>query len=65
MVAATVSVVVLFGTVCGTFLPVLSKKAGADPALMSTPLITAVMDVMGVVLYYGVGVWLLGLLETA
>ena len=65
IVAATVSVVVLFGTVCGTFLPVLSKKAGADPALMSTPLITAVMDVMGVVLYYGVGVWLLGLLETA
>lgn len=59
MVAGTVFVVVILGTVCGSLLPLASKKMGADPALMSTPLITAVMDVTGVVLYYGVGIWLL------
>ncbi|NNJ27026.1 magnesium transporter [Alienimonas chondri] len=59
MVAGTVFVVVIMGTVCGSLLPLASKKLGADPALMSTPLITAVMDVTGVVLYYGVGIWLL------
>ena len=59
MVAGTVFVVVILGTVCGSLLPLASKKLGADPALMSTPLITAVMDVTGVVLYYGVGIWLL------
>ena len=59
MVAATVWLVVMFGTVCGSLLPLASKRAGLDPALMSTPLITAVMDVTGVVLYYGAGVWLL------
>ena len=62
MVAATVLVVVVMGTVCGSLLPLASKKLGADPALMSTPLITAVMDVTGVVLYYGVGIWALTLL---
>ncbi|QDT14089.1 magnesium transporter [Alienimonas californiensis] len=59
MVAGTVFVVVVIGTVCGSLLPLASKKMGADPALMSTPLITAVMDVTGVILYYGVGIWLL------
>ena len=59
MVAATVFVVVIVGTVCGSLLPLASRKLGLDPALMSTPLITAVMDVTGVVLYYGVGIWLL------
>ena len=59
MVAGTVWLVVMLGTVCGSLLPLASKRAGLDPALMSTPLITAVMDVTGVVLYYGVGVWLL------
>ena len=59
MVAATVFVVVIVGTVCGSLLPLASRKLGLDPALMSTPLITAVMDVTGVVLYYGLGVWLL------
>ena len=59
MVAGTVWLVVMLGTVCGSLLPLASKRAGLDPALMSTPLITAVMDVTGVVLYYGVGVWCL------
>jgi len=59
MVAGTVFVVVVIGTVCGSLLPLASKKLGADPALMSTPLITAVMDVTGVLLYYGLGIWLL------
>ena len=59
MVGCTVWLVVMFGTVCGSLLPLASKRAGLDPALMSTPLITAVMDVTGVVLYYGAGVWLL------
>ena len=62
VVAGTVFVVVILGTVCGSLLPLASKKMGADPALMSTPLITAVMDVTGVVLYYGVGIWFLSLL---
>ena len=62
MVAGTVWLVVMLGTVCGSLLPLASKRAGLDPALMSTPLITAVMDVTGVVLYYGVGVWCLSLL---
>ena len=62
MVAGTVWLVVMLGTVCGSLLPLASKRAGLDPALMSTPLITAVMDVTGVVLYYGLGVWLLTVL---
>ena len=52
VVALTVFLVVLLGTFLGAALPVGFRRAGLDPALMSTPLIAALVDVLGVVLYY-------------
>ncbi|QDT66125.1 magnesium transporter [Calycomorphotria hydatis] len=63
MVSLTVCLVVMLGTMSGLVLPIVSKRLGLDPALMSTPLITAIVDVLGVVLYYGVALWLLDVLS--
>ena len=51
-VASTVISIVILGTVCGAMLPVLFRSWGMDPALMSTPLIAALVDVLGVIIYF-------------
>nr|WP_041391960.1 magnesium transporter [Pleurocapsa sp. PCC 7327] len=38
-------------SVAGTALPFLFSKLGLDPALMSAPFITSVVDVLGVLIY--------------
>ncbi|QDT38586.1 magnesium transporter [Stratiformator vulcanicus] len=62
MVAMTVFLVVIFGTISGLVLPFATRRVGLDPALMSTPLITALVDIAGVLLYYGLALWLLDVL---
>jgi magnesium transporter len=60
VVGLTVFLVVLLGTVCGVLLPLLFRWCGMDPALMSNPLIAALIDVVGVAIYYGVRVLIVG-----
>ena len=48
VVAGTVALVVTFGTVNGTLLPIVLKQLGMDPALMSNPLIASLSDILGV-----------------
>jgi magnesium transporter len=52
VVSATVATVVLLGALVGSMLPVIFKRMGMDPALMSNPLIAALCDVSGVVIFY-------------
>jgi len=60
VVALTVAMVVTLGTCSGAMLPMLFRKFGMDPALMSNPLIAALVDILGVVIYYSVAIMLLG-----
>ncbi len=54
VVGMTVFFVVVTGTVVGAMLPIGFKRLGVDPALMSNPLISALVDMWGVVLYYNI-----------
>jgi magnesium transporter len=58
LVAVTVSVsllgVVTLGTLAGSLLPFLLRRAGLDPASASAPFVATLVDVSGVVLYFGV-----------
>jgi len=54
IVSTTVLLVVILGTISGSLLPLLFRRLGMDPALMSNPLIAAIIDVLGVVIYYKV-----------
>jgi magnesium transporter len=52
VVGLSVFFVVSLGTVWGSMLPIGLKRLGTDPALMSNPLIAALSDMLGVVIYY-------------
>ncbi len=51
--------VVLWGTIMGSMLPLLLKKLGADPAASSTPFIATLVDVTGLLIYFGTAFLLL------
>lgn len=47
------------GGLAGAGLPFLAKRFGADPATLSSPLITSIMDLIGVAVYFGLAVMIL------
>jgi magnesium transporter len=51
--------VVLWGTLMGSMLPLLLKRLGADPATSSTPFIATLVDVTGLLIYFGTAYLLL------
>ena len=55
-IATTVVAVVTLGTSAGTLLPLLLRRLGMDPAIMSNPLIAAMVDLFGVVIFYEIAV---------
>ena len=63
LVAVTVWVsligVVLWGTVAGSMLPLLLKRAGLDPAVSSAPFVATLVDVTGIVIYFEVAAHIL------
>jgi magnesium transporter len=53
-VSLTLLGVVLWGTLCGSMLPMILKKLGADPAVSSAPFVATLVDVTGLVIYFSV-----------
>jgi magnesium transporter len=64
VVPATLMLVATFGTLCGALLPLLFHRLGLDPALMSTPFVTCIVDIVGIVIYMNVALLLLNLVIT-
>ena len=46
--------VVMWGTLCGSMLPIILKKLGADPAVSSAPFVATLVDVTGLLIYFSV-----------
>ena len=61
VVAITMIIVVMVGSLIGMLLPFLLDKLKFDPATASTPLITTIADVSGVLIYFSVATALLGI----
>ena len=53
-VACSLVGVVLFGTVAGSMLPFILRRAGLDPASASAPFVATLVDVSGLVIYFSV-----------
>ncbi len=47
----TLLLVVVCGTLSGSILPLVFRRVGLDPALMSGPFVAAIIDVVGIVIY--------------
>lgn len=58
VVGTTVFSVVVIGTVVGAMLPLVLNRFRQDPAIMSNPMIAAISDLMGVLIYYSAAAWL-------
>jgi magnesium transporter len=53
-VGVTLLGVVLWGTLCGSMLPMVLKRLGADPAVSSAPFVATLVDVTGLIIYFSV-----------
>ena len=65
MIALTVClamlVIVIAAKVIGSMLPMFAKKIGIDPALMATPMISSLTDMVSVVTYFFLATFILGI----
>lgn len=59
VVSLTIAMVVTMGSIVGSMLPILFKRLGMDPAIMSNPLIASLSDFLGVVIYFTAAKYLL------
>lgn len=53
-VSCAIGGVVLWGSLCGSMLPLLLKRLGADPAASSAPFVATLVDVTGLIIYFSV-----------
>lgn len=58
-VAFTLLGVVLWGSLCGSMLPMILKRLGADPAVSSAPFVATLVDVTGLIIYFTVALLVL------
>jgi magnesium transporter len=61
VVAFTLLLVVLTGTVVGAMLPLFLRRVGFDPAVASSPFVASLVDVAGIVIYFTIAQRILGL----
>ena len=59
VVCISMAMTVFMAKVVGSVLPLLAKKIGLDPAVMASPLITTIVDVLSLMAYFSVAVALL------
>ncbi|TET44737.1 magnesium transporter [Candidatus Aerophobetes bacterium] len=60
-VAFSMIITVTAATCLGAILPLICKRLGIDPAVVSGPLITTVLDIASLLIYFRIAIFLLGL----
>lgn len=60
VVGLSMMAVTVLGGIIGGLLPFLARKIGTDPATLSAPMITSVMDLLGVFIYFAIAYAFLG-----
>ncbi|WP_394011042.1 magnesium transporter [Anaerococcus cruorum] len=54
VVALTILAIVVLAKAIGALLPIVAEKLGADPAIMASPLITTIVDSLGLIVYFNI-----------
>lgn len=60
VIPLTLMSVIFCGCLCGASLPILFKRLGLDPAMMSNPFVAGIVDILGIVIYINIARLLLG-----
>jgi magnesium transporter len=63
VVALSMTIIVIVGSMVGMSLPFILRKVGLDPAAASAPLVTSVADIAGVLIYLAIASAMLGQLS--
>jgi magnesium transporter len=53
-VAVTMLAICLWSTTVGSLVPIIAERFGVDPAVLSAPLITTLVDATGLVIYFSI-----------
>ena len=53
-VAVTILVICSWSTTVGSLIPIVAQRVGVDPAVLSAPLITTLVDATGLVIYFSI-----------
>jgi magnesium transporter len=61
VISITLVTICTWATVAGSALPLLAKRIGVDPAVVSAPVITTLVDASGLIIYFLVAIAVLGL----
>jgi magnesium transporter len=61
VVGLSMLLIVFVGSLIGMTLPFLLTKLKRDPAVASTPLVTSCADIIGVMIYFSIATWYLGI----
>jgi magnesium transporter len=59
IVSISMILTVTLSNIFGNLMPMLIHRFGLDPAVISSPLITTIMDMTGAVIYYNTAMWFL------
>lgn len=60
VVAITMTIAVMTGSLIGLLLPFIFTKVKLDPATASAPLVTSIADISGVIIYFSIASWYFG-----
>lgn len=60
VVGLSMAACTVLGALIGALLPFVARRIGTDPATLSSPLITSIMDLLGVFIYFGLAYAFLG-----
>lgn len=61
VVCLTMALSVVLAKIVGCTLPIIAKRIGLDPAVMASPFITTIVDVVSLLTYFGIARALLGM----
>jgi len=53
-ICLTLVLVIIVAKLLGAVLPIVAKKCGLDPATMASPLVTTILDVVSLLIYFGI-----------
>jgi magnesium transporter len=60
VISTSLIVLILWSNVIGSLLPILLHKMKLDPAVISGPVITTIVDVSGLLIYFNIAIYMMG-----
>ena len=59
VIALTILGICMWANTVGSLVPLLARRLGIDPAVVSAPLITTLVDATGLAIFYSIAIFLL------